>query len=96
MVYLLEFERFIGDPTNPRGRAKFYMGYCQDSRFGTRIREHAKGRGAAITRAAKEQGISFTCVLTIAHGTRELEQKLKGLKSHKRVLQKYGRGHYLS
>ena len=91
MIYILEFRSFVGDPDNPRGRAKFYMGWCRDDRLGTRLRQHAKGQGASITRAAIENGITFKVVLLIPNGTRKLERQLKNWKNHRQVIDVYTR-----
>ncbi|KKN01203.1 hypothetical protein LCGC14_1130170 [marine sediment metagenome] len=91
MIYILEFSAFVGNPDNPRGRARYYLGWCRDDRLGTRLRQHAKGRGAAITRAAIENGITFKVALLIPHGTRKDERRLKKWKNHRRVIAVYMR-----
>lgn len=95
MIYLLEFDKAIGNPSVRHGTARYYLGYCEDHRLGKRLREHAAGRGAALTRAAVNAGIGWRVVLTIAGGDRAMERRLKSWKNHRRVLERFGRFHYM-
>ena len=73
-VYLLHFERPLGNPATPHGQARHYIGSCWD--LETRCKEHAHGAGAAIMRAAGAAGIPWQVVRTW-EGGRKLERKLK-------------------
>lgn len=79
MLYVIELERPIGDVNNPHGAARYYLGYCGDSRLSQRLREHRSGAGAAILRAANQQGIAWRVVLTL-RGTRADERAIKNQK----------------
>lgn len=74
--YLLHFSRPLGNPNNPRGQARHYLG-STDRPVPERIKEHRSGRGAKITAAAVQQGIDFECVRVWTEGNRELEIWLK-------------------
>ncbi|MCZ7543369.1 MAG: hypothetical protein M5R40_07420 [Anaerolineae bacterium] len=63
-VYVLEFEKPLGDPENPRGQARYYTGYCNGD-VETRLAEHRHGCGAAITRAANARGIAYRIVAVL-------------------------------
>jgi predicted GIY-YIG superfamily endonuclease len=84
MLYILEFDKELGK--GQRGRAKFYLGYCDDDRLFERIEEHRKGQGAAITRACKKQKIGFHLAGTFP-GDRKDERKFKNWKNNRRVLE---------
>lgn len=92
-VYILKFDRPLGNPAQPRGQATYYIGYCSFERFSERMKEHLSGNGAAITRAAVERGIGFRVVAKL-WGSRQLERRLKNYKNTPllvRKLQKEGR-----
>jgi hypothetical protein len=55
------------------------------------LQHHRSGTGAAFTRAAAERGIEMTVVLTIPHGDRQLERKIKNQKNTKRFVERYAR-----
>ncbi len=88
MIYILEFERPLGNTHNPRGQARYYIGYCEDDRLNQRLAEHRRGTGAAITRAAKAQGIKFTLAMSF-EGTREDERRLKNMKNTPKFVERY-------
>lgn len=92
MIYMLKFSRPIGDWANKYGKAQFYVGWCEDHRLDERIAEHRTGRGAKITRHAVQSGIQLDLVMTIAGATPEDEKRIKRMKSHARVLERYERG----
>lgn len=50
MLYLLHFDR-------PLGRARHYLGCTTEARLHTRLREHAAGKGASLTRAVFARAI---------------------------------------
>jgi predicted GIY-YIG superfamily endonuclease len=83
MLYMLKFDKELGQ--GQRGRAQYYLGYCDDERLHERIAEHRKGNGAAITRALKKQGINFHLAATYP-GDRSDERRFKNWKSNRRVL----------
>lgn len=74
-VYLLHFERPIGNPTNPRAQAQHYLGFTGD--LEKRLKEHRKGwSGAGLVRAFRQAGIKFRLARTW-EGDGMLERKLK-------------------
>lgn len=73
-VYLIHFDRPIGDLDNPRGQARHYLGYTDD--LETRLKAHRQGNGARLMEVIAEAGISWTLVRTW-QGNRALERKLK-------------------
>ena len=81
-VYLLHFDRKLGNPANPRAMAQHYLGTARD--VNTRLLEHRAGSGAAITAAAARQGITFDVVRTWTGG-RQLERRLKNRKEGPRL-----------
>lgn len=89
-VYLLHFDKPLGNPANTRALARHYLGWAVD--LDKRLNDHRAGRGAAITRAALEQGISFACVATWP-GDYLLERHLKALKSGPRLCPICGKRH---
>jgi predicted GIY-YIG superfamily endonuclease len=99
MIYVIMFNRKLGNLSNPRAQAQFYVGYCDDARLGDRIAEHLSGQGAAITRAARKQGIGMQVVLTMP-GDRSKEREIKNYKNTpkwvKKELEKRGRDVFLS
>lgn len=70
-VYMLKFTGKVG------GRAQYYIGYCADGRVQERYQEHITGRGAAICRAAVEQGHSILLAHIFPGAGRDLEFYLK-------------------
>jgi hypothetical protein len=88
MVYLLHFDRILGDPTNPHGSARHYLGYCDpgdcerdfSSPLSRRLAQHQAGTGAAITAACVERGIRFQVVRVWAPADRAWERRLKNGK----------------
>lgn len=76
-VYVLCFDRPLGNTENPRGMARHYAGWATD--LPARIAEHQAGCGAAITRAAVERGISWR--IFCWPGTLRLEHWLKQRKA---------------
>ena len=73
-VYLLHFERPIGDPANARGQAQHYIGCCDD--VAARLETHRKGQGARITREVARRGIEMHLV-RVWEGDRTFERRLK-------------------
>lgn len=91
MLYVLKLETPF--PANERN--VYYLGYAKDERtFARRMKDHMKGRGAAFTRAAVQQGIKLRCVLIIPEGTREDERKYKRWKKTHQVVEMYRRRGY--
>jgi predicted GIY-YIG superfamily endonuclease len=89
MIYIVELSRPIGNPKSKHGTALYYLGYCDDDRLFERLNEHQAGRGAAMLRAAKKQGITFGVVMTIPGATREDERRLKRQKNTPRIVARY-------
>lgn len=83
-VYLIHFDRPIGDPANPRGQARHYIGYAAD--LEARLEAHRRGNGSAIMAAVARAGIGWTVARTWPDGDRDLERRLKRLKATPRLL----------
>ena len=81
MVYILEFER-------PLHHARFYVGYCDDSKFNARMRHHQRGTGARITAAAARAGIGWQCIATFDGAGRDFERQIKRKKNTPRLVKK--------
>lgn len=74
IVYLIHFEQPIGNLQNPLGKAQHYIGWSID--LPERMKDHAKGSGAAIMAYLKKVGIPWRVVRTW-RGNRHLERKFK-------------------
>jgi hypothetical protein len=74
VIYLIHFDRPIGDPTNPRGFASHYTGWTLD--LPARLVDHAAGRGARLMQVVGELGIGWQ-LARIWTGTRTRERSLK-------------------
>ncbi len=74
-VYLICFDRAIGDTDNPKGSASHYLGWADD--VDARMAEHRAGRGARILAACVQLGIGFDVVRTWAGVDRNFERRLK-------------------
>ena len=72
-VYVLHFAQPLGNAANPRAQARHYLGWTHD--LSVRLAQHALGRGAAITRAAVAQGITWSVFYRA--GTPALERWFK-------------------
>jgi predicted GIY-YIG superfamily endonuclease len=77
-VYLIHFDRPIGDPGNPRGQARHYIGYADD--LERRLAQHRSGNGSALMAAVARVGIPWQVVRTWPDGDRTLERRLKRQK----------------
>jgi hypothetical protein len=75
VVYLLHFDRPIGDTSNPRGFAAHYTGWTLD--LPGRLQAHAAGRGARLMEVVGEAGINWQ-LARVWPGTRTRERSLKG------------------
>jgi hypothetical protein len=53
-VYLIHFERPLGDLNNPRGQARHYLGFTED--LEARLAAHRSGNGSAIMAAVVQAG----------------------------------------
>lgn len=73
-VYLIHFERPIGDLENPRGQARHYLGYTED--LEGRLQAHRSGNGARLMEVVSEMDIEWTVARTWP-GDRALERRLK-------------------
>jgi predicted GIY-YIG superfamily endonuclease len=73
-VYLIHFDRPIGDPGNPRGQAQHYLGWTSD--LEARLEAHRSGNGSRLMEVIAERGIGWRLARTW-HGDRGLERKLK-------------------
>ena len=74
VIYLLHFDRPIGDLANPRGFAGHYTGWTLN--LPGRLVEHAAGRGARLMQVVGEAGIGWQ-LARIWPGTRARERSLK-------------------
>lgn len=73
MIYILKF-------SEPLHHAKYYVGWCEDGTLMDRVGAHRKGRGAAITRAAVQRGLTLSLVVAFP-GDRHLERRIKRWKN---------------
>ena len=73
-VYLIHFNRPIGDLDNPRGQARHYLGFTHD--LAQRLDAHRNGNGSAIMAAVASKGVGWELARTW-DGNRGLERKLK-------------------
>lgn len=79
-VYLLHFEKKIGNLDNPKGQAQHYTGFATD--LDRRINQHRNGKsGAGIVRAFFEKHIPFVVARTWS-GDRNFEKELKNVHKH--------------
>jgi hypothetical protein len=74
IIYLIHFDRPIGDLANPRGFASHYTGWTLD--LPARLVDHAAGRGARLMQVIGELGIGWQ-LARIWTGTRTRERSLK-------------------
>jgi hypothetical protein len=74
VIYLIHFDRPIGDLTNPRGYACHYTGWTLD--LPARLVDHAAGRGARLMQVVGELGIGWQ-LARIWTGTRARERSQK-------------------
>jgi predicted GIY-YIG superfamily endonuclease len=81
-VYLIHFERPLGDLSNPRGQAQHYIGFTED--LAARLDAHRKGNGSAIMAAVGREGIGWRLVRTW-EGGRDVERALKDRKNARRL-----------
>jgi hypothetical protein len=74
LIYLVHFDRPIGDLANPRGYASHYTGWTLD--LPGRLVDHAEGRGARLMEVICEAGIGWQ-LARLWVGTRTRERSLK-------------------
>lgn len=83
VIYLLHFDKPIGDRQRPGMSAQHYTGWSKDGKLFDRLDRHAQGNGASITKWAVEHGIGWTVVM-LKDGTRDDERRLKRNGHHER------------
>ena len=86
-VYLLRYHDYAGDPSRPYASARYYLGWCLDSRLVRRIEEHWNGtwieqtiptrKPPALSKWFFDHGIKFTLVRVWWGADRTYERKLK-------------------
>lgn len=74
-VYLLHFEKPIGNMEKNVGRAQHYVGWTED--IEVRLAQHLLGQGARIVAAVVAKGIGVKLARVWTHRTRYFERKLK-------------------
>jgi hypothetical protein len=74
VIYLLHFDRPIGDLSNPRGFASHYTGWTLN--LPGRLVDHAAGRGARLMEVVADAGIGWQLARVWA-GPRARERSLK-------------------
>ena len=79
-VYLIHFDRPIGNPDNPRAQAQHYIGWTES--LADRMLAHFKGHGSAIMAYLSGSKIGWQVARTW-EGNRRLERKLKNRKNAK-------------
>ncbi|MBF2074551.1 MAG: GIY-YIG nuclease family protein [Synechococcales cyanobacterium C42_A2020_086] len=84
---MIELSRPLG---SAKHQARYYLGSCIDLK--KRMEQHQSGNGAAMLRAANQQGITYQVCKSLRPATateaRRLERKLKAHKNHKSLLTK--------
>jgi len=78
VLYLLHFDQ-------PLGNAKHYLGVTGEDRLRERLKEHAEGRGAALTRAVFKRGIKVYLARVFPELGYEQEKRMKANISFKNV-----------
>jgi len=78
VLYLLHFDQ-------PLGNAKHYLGATSEDRLQQRLREHAEGRGASLTRAVFKRGIKVYLARVFPEMSFEHEKRMKKNISFKNV-----------
>lgn len=86
IVYFLRFDRPLGNPEKTHGTAQWYIGWCKAGGLERRLNQHREGKGARITAAAVEKGISFELVVCYS-GTRADERRAKNYKNAREYVQ---------
>ena len=76
-VYLLRFDRPLGDPDRPGAHASYYIGSTPDARLVQHLTEHWRNSDACIVRAARTSGRRFRLVRVWWGEGRPFERKLK-------------------
>lgn len=89
-VYIIQFSGKVG------GGAAYYCGFAKTAKAcQARLDQHRAGIGAKICRSASlEYGYTLEIAIVIPAGTRQLERRIKNMKSHRRVLQRLQRGKF--
>ena len=80
-IYLIHFEKPIGNLSHPLSSAQHYMGWCSD--LDKRLDRHRSGQGSSIMRYVEQSGVGWNVVRTW-QGTRDDERALKNQKNAKR------------
>lgn len=78
VVYLIHFDKPIGNLNNKRARAQHYIGWTED--LPARLDCHRTGNGARIMKYLKDHGIGFTLVRYWKNATKRDERKIKNMK----------------
>ncbi|MFA4972985.1 MAG: GIY-YIG nuclease family protein [bacterium] len=77
-VYMIHFDRPVGDVSNPHGSAQHYIGYTTD--LEARMKEHRAGNGSKLMAAVSAQGIAWRVVVVWPGAGRDWERQLKRRK----------------
>lgn len=80
IVYILRFDRPLGNPEKKYGTAQWYIGWCKAGGLKRRLKQHREGKGARLTAAAAQKGISFELIVCYP-GTRADERRAKNYKN---------------
>jgi predicted GIY-YIG superfamily endonuclease len=83
VVYLLHFQRKLGNPSNSRGMAQHYIGFAEHD-LAARLERHRVGNGSRLMHAVAVAGIPWTLARTW-EGGRDLERSLKSQKNAARL-----------
>jgi predicted GIY-YIG superfamily endonuclease len=73
-VYLIHFDRRLGNLENSHGYAQHYLGYTDD--LDARLEAHRSGNGSRLMEVVAERGITWRLVRAW-RGDRALERRLK-------------------
>jgi len=70
VIYLIHFDK-------PIGKARHYLGTCNDNRLEARLIEHARGHGARLTKAVADRGIPMWLARVFPELSFEQEKRIK-------------------
>lgn len=79
-VYLIHFDKPIGNPDNPRAQAQHYLGWANDVL--ERLDQHKQGSSARIMRYVYQNNIGLS-IVRLWEGSAYIESRLKLLHDNK-------------
>ncbi len=82
MIYLIHFDRPLGNLENVRGTARHYLGYARN--IDDRVERHRDGQGSFLMKAVVAAKIGWSVVRTWP-GDRAAEKQLKRLHNSRKL-----------